>query len=589
MRAKSSPVKFGVAYLTILILVGFFLFGFFQTERIVGTSTQVAFAATERPTYKATQVLSNNGGNLPLNPSKDHSGESGFPIPACPPPTVAAGAQCVLTANATLTHTLILADNTILNCQSHTLVPLHQGKDLNVRSNPQVAIFLNAAENVQIKNCVMLGFDFGVFAINSKHPPGSAPIQILQNKIRARFVAISLMSVDDAEIKGNLLEWRTKGGRALYVGRDSDRNKILDNHISAHINNSFEAVRAPGPASGTLGANPPVSAGSAVLIAQTEGAEPMLLNALIDGRLLQLTVENSPTPDERFSEGNTFSGNTIRLFGSQPVDGVVVAIAQGTVISNNKIVGARNSIRIGIQTDLTKRFPGKCQLKAGRLCLENRDCSIPPIDPPVFDACTNLPPPTPVTWVSGGNSIQDNVIHGPFDAGIGTLGRDTKITGNNIIGPLRSVPVFPLTGPPVGGIVLVGKFGLGDTTIVSGNIVRDVAIALTLSHEVTVGPPQPTALATEFKAHITVNDFTGYSTAVLLMKGNTPPIFYRLLTELSDNSRGNYWGLMCPTCFDLSKVKNSDGSTYSPPPAIQDSFCFGVPVAKASPQPTPCR
>jgi hypothetical protein len=510
----------------------------------------------------------------------------------CPSPTVQiAPGKCVLTQNVTLTKTLILPPTTSLDCRSHTLFPLHQGKDITIRSTPEVAIFLNEAQNVQIKNCVMLGFDFGIFAVNSRQPPGRAPIQILQNKVRARFVAISLMSVDDAEIKGNLLEWRTKGGRALYVGRDSDRNKILDNHISARLDNSFEAVRVPGPKSGPSGANPPLSAGSAVLITQTEGAEPTLLNAIIDGELFQLTVENSAVPDERFSEGNTFTGNTVRIFGAQPVDGVVVAIAQGTVVSNNKVVGARNSIRIGLQFKIKKRFPGKCKIDPPpRACLDDNDCKITG-NQDTSDTCTNLPTQTIVSWVTVGSIIQNNMIHGPFDAGIGTLGEDTTITGNTIVGPLRSVPVFPFpsTAPPVGGIVLVGKFGLGDKTIVTRNTVRDVAIALALGHQVTVGSQTQTeASATDFKAHISLNDFADYSTAVLLVKGNTFPFFYTLSTELSDNSQGNYWGLVCPKCFEVSKVKNSDGSTYSPPPAIQDSFCFGVPVAKASPQPTAC-
>jgi len=512
----------------------------------------------------------------------------------CPSPTVQiASGKCVLTQNVTLTKTLILPPTTSLDCRSHTLFPRHQGKDLTIRSTPEVAIFLNAAQNVQIKNCVMLGFDFGVFAINSKQPPGGAPIQLLQNEVRARFVAVSLMKVDDAEIKGNLLEWRTKGGRALYVGRDSDRNKILDNHISARLDNSFEAVRVPGPKTALSGANPPMGAGSAVLITQSEGPEPTLLNAIIDGELFQLTVEeveSSEVRDEPFSEGNTFTGNTIRIFGTQPVDGVVVAIAQGTVVSNNKVAGAKNSIRIGLQFGIKKTFPGKCEQKKNpiRLCLDNNDCNIPSLDTPTGDTCTNSSQTT-VKWVSVGNTIQDNMIHGPFDAGISTLGQDTTITGNTIVGPLRSVPAFPLTGPPVGGIVLVGKFGLGDTTFVTRNTVRDVAIPLTLGHQITVGSQvQTEASATAFRAHISLNDFTGYSTAVLLVKGLSPPILYEIASQLSDNSTGNYWALVCPTCFELSKVKNSDGSTYSQTKPVKDSFCFGAPVAKASPQPTLC-
>lgn len=516
--------------------------------------------------------------------------------PACPPPFAKVGGQCVLTADAPpLEHTLTLADNTKLNCRGRKLVPQTTGTGAQ-RSTPEVAIFLNGAKHVRIQNCVIENFDFGIFAINSKLPSqsGNAPAvptnQVLENTIKARFVGISLMSVDNTEIRSNDLTTMTKGGRALYVGRDSDRNRILNNRFTAANSLVFadEAFRVPGPKSDPSGANPP-SVGSAVLITQTEGAEPTLLNAIIDGRLFQLTVANSAVPDQRFSEGNTFTGNTVTISGAQPVDGVVVAIAQGTVVSNNKVVGAKNSIRIGLQTGIKKKFPGKCQSKPSRLCLDDNDCRIPGFDTPTPDTCTNAPQTT-VSWVSVGNIIQNNMIHGPFDAGIGTLGQDTTITGNTIIGPLRTDPSFPLTGSPVGGIVLVGKFALGTTTV-TRNTVRRVAIALTLSHAVTVGPPQPGALATEFKAKISLNDFTGYSTAVLLVKGNTAPLFYNLFpTELSVNGSGNYWGIPCPLGFKPGSVLHSDGSTQDqgPPPLVNDSHPFGAPVARASPQRAPC-
>lgn len=532
--------------------------------------------------------------------------------------------ECILTDKVVkVDKTLTLSSNTTLNCQDHILAPKTKqvrGTDVTDRSKPEVAIFLDGAQNVVIKNCRIFGFDFGIFAINSKRSPGSTtpPIRILNNRvIEARFVDISLMSVDDAEIKGNHLIVRRKGGRGLYVGRNSDRNRIRGNLITVILPTESTApettqtVRVPGlidgPGAGGVlvdpGTNPLVSEGSAVLITQTEGAEPILLNAIIEGKLHQLVFDN-PTEPADFSENNIVDGNTIRIGGGivvdgvvRVVDGVVLAVPERTLVSNNQVTGAKNSIRVGIQTG-SKRFPGRCHVldpvpsPHPRFCYVDADCDISPLtpQPPPLGACDKPAPLTKsILWLSPDTTIQDNMILGPFDAGIGTLGQDTTITGNTIVGPLRSVPVFPLIGPPVGGIVLVGKFGLGDTTIVTRNTVRDVAIALALGHQVTVGSQtQPEASATEFKAHISLNDFIGYSTAVLLVKGNTPPILYKLFSELSDNSKGNYWGLVCPTCFELSKVKNSDGSTYSPPPAIQDSFCFRVRVAKASPQPTPC-
>lgn len=524
----------------------------------------------------------------------------------CPLPFAKVAGQCVLTADAPpLKHTLTLAPNTILNCQSHHLVALHQGKNLTTRSTPEVAIFLNAAENVQIKNCVILGFDFGIFAINSKHPPGSAPIQILQNKVRARFVAISLMSVDDAEIKGNLLEWRTKGGRGLYVGRDSDRNKILDNHLSAHLSNTSKAVRAPGPVSdipGGLGSNSVVTDGSAVLITQTEGPEPTLLNAIIENSsfalcpapalkcLFQLPVEPvaSPSPSTtKFSEDNTFERNTIRLFGTQRVDGVALSIAQGTTVSQNTVKGAKAAIRIGIQSGpppdgFKKQFSGKCAAKSSRFCLNNGDCNINGIDaPPMSDTCM-LPEKQSVFWVSGNSTIENNQINGASDVGIATAGEGTVLTGNTVTRPVSS---------PLGiGIRLVGPFGLGPTTVVTGNTVKGSAIALNLVRTIPPPPAQPGLefSASTFEAKISLNDFIVNNTtiAVSTLAVGSPNDYHLLSgdTQLWDlvTLKGNYWGTPCPIGLAPGKVQPMN-------PKIKDSHPYGVPVARASPEPSPCR
>lgn len=513
----------------------------------------------------------------------------------CPSHFAKVGGQCVLTADATLEHTLIPANNTILNCQSHRMVARHQGKDLTTRSTPEVAIFLSAAENVQIKNCVIAGFDFGIFAINSKHPPGSAPIQILQNKILARFVAISLMSIDDAEIRGNLLSWRTKGGRALYVGRDSDRNKILDNHISAHLNNTFKAVRAPGSLS--VLSNPSVSEGSAVLIAQTEGPEPALLNVIIENSsfalcaapspkcLFQVPVEISPVPNEKFSADNIFEHNVIRIFGTNPVDGVVLAIAQGTRVSKNIVKGARVAIRVGIQSGppqagFKKQFYGTCTNSA-RSCLGKDDCNISPFDPPAPVGTCALPSPTPIFWVSGNSTIENNQINGPLEIGIATAGEGTMVTGNTVTRPLSSQLGI--------GIRLVGPFGLGPTTVVTGNTVKGSAVALNLVRTIPPPPGQPGLLfsASTFKARISLNDFVVNNTtiAVSTLAVGSPNDYHLLLndTRLWDlvTLEGNYWGTRCPIGLAPTKVQ-------PPNPKITDQHPFGVPVARASPSPSPC-
>jgi hypothetical protein len=130
------------------------------------------------------------------------------PAVACPPQTKALGGQCVLSGDVRLVKTLRLASDRKLNCKGHKLMPTTTGSDISKRSQPEVAIFLNGLQNVQIQNCVIDGFDFGIFAIKSKVPLELEGNQgalaqrrnkILQNTINARFMAIGLASVDNTE------------------------------------------------------------------------------------------------------------------------------------------------------------------------------------------------------------------------------------------------------------------------------------------------------------------------------------------------------------------------------------------------------
>lgn len=483
----------------------------------------------------------------------------------CPHPKAVknAAGECVFTTDQTLDATLILPSNTTLNCQFHSLQARRPGKSTaaNERSFPEVAIFLNGAQNVVIKNCTFDKFDFGVFAVNSKRNPDSPPsIQILNNIIVARFVGISLMSVDDTEIRGNQVTSIITGGRGLYVGRNSDRNIILNNTIRVDItpdpndpnlNSTQTAVRAPGPAGASNPLVGPLSAnakeGSAILIAQTEGPEPTLLNAIVEGVLYQLPVGNTAAPED-FSEDNIFEGNAVTLVGTIPVDGVVLASSQGTRVSKNRVVGAKNSIRVGLQTG-TKQFHGTCTNLDSQLhphfCFENGECNVSGVN---LGACQILPPQA-ISWVSHKTIIQDNEVtlrqNTPIAVGIATSGEDTVITGNNIRGVVQTGS--PLTGF---GIRLAGKFALA-TTIVTRNRVKNIAFALDLIHNV---PGQSAVLASAFNARISVNDFTNYGKAVKLSPGYT---FFTELSAFTENSpiaRGNFWDEVCPIGLKPSAV-----------------------------------
>jgi hypothetical protein len=494
-----------------------------------------------------------------------------------------------------------VTSNITLNCQSHKIAPkLNQVTG----RRPEVAIVLNGAQNVKIKNCIIENFDFGIFAINSKRDPDSnvPPIQIFNNDIKANFVGISFMSVDSSEIRGNRLKSDTRGGRAIYVGRDSDRNRILNNEITLRIpiGNPLAGFRVPGSRfTSTLPSNPQVTTdGSAVLITQTEGNEPSLLNAIIvdtsqvlcgvQNCLFQLTVIDSTTANGLFTDGNVVDGNVITFgAGTQPVDGIALAIPQRTIVSNNTVIRAKNSIRVGAQTGpplmgSSKQFPGTCTAKPSRFCLANNDCNIPGFESNTNDTCGGVTT-RGVFWLSHDTIIQDNIVTGPFDVGIVTIGLNTIIAGNVITG----------NGGNSVGIRLVAKSGL-ETTTVTRNSVQGAVVALSLVQIFQVAPQN-------FKAKISLNDFIigGNGLAVRLSRTQTlsDPIngpFYDLVSEgllfseLSVDFKGNNWGRRCSEGgFNPSLVRDSDPSPSRVSPLAKDSHPFQNRVSNTS-ELTPC-
>jgi hypothetical protein len=290
-------------------------------------------------------------------------------------------------------------------------------------------------------------------------------------------------------------------------------------------------------------------------------------------------------------------GNVITFaVGTIPLDGIALAIPQRTIVSNNRVIRAKNSIRVGAQTGppptgSSRQFPGTCAAKPGQLCLEKIDCNILDLDPPNGTDTCSLPLQKPVFWVSHNTIIQDNIITGPFGiittptgplggTGISTIGVDTIVSGNIIDG----------NGGTSVGIRLVGKFGL-ETTTVTKNSVTNVDIALSFIQILQVAPAV-------FSAKISLNDFTGYTTAVKVsreQKPDTIPPFYNLsssgllFSELSFDSKGNNWGLRCSEGgFDPNKVRNSNGSLGSVSAFVKDSHPFGKRVSNTS-ELTPCQ
>jgi hypothetical protein len=257
-----------------------------------------------------------------------------------------------------------------------------------------------------------------------------------------------------------------------------------------------------------------------------------------------------------------------------PVDGIAVAVAQGTSVINNRIEGGANTgIRTGIQKLQTpRRFAGSCTLDPARACLEN-DRS--PAGCPVgVDTCKGVNTQF-VSWVSRNTLIEGNVILGPFSNAINTGGEGTRIINNTIDGRNRTT-----AGP---AIQLFGQHALMTATV-RHNSVSNVDVALGLVQRVR----GQNADATEFKAEIRLNDFTQYLTAVAVTQINRPPfdpnIRYNLPSELSKGGQGNFWGTRF--CLGLTSVKNTEDGT--PNKLVTDHSPYGISVAQLLNPPSPC-
>lgn len=421
-----------------------------------------------------------------------------------------------------------------------------------------------------IERCVLESFDFGVFALRSKRA-STSPVNsflLVDNTINARYTGVSLNAVDDAVIINNTISYTRATGRALYIGRDSDFNWVARNTFISNLalGDSPRSFRVPGPE--TLIANPalPVpgqpklSPRGVVVITQLEGPEPVLVNLIIGNKLFQVTSTDSLEPNSKFSEGNRFEGNTIR-FGAVPVDGLVLAVPQGTqVIGNTLEGGGNNAIRVGVQAGEQvgeKLFPGTCTLLPSRNCYDNAGCNLS-IDQISRGTCT--PNQTkPVVWVSGDTRIEGNSIRGPVGTGIATAGRFTTIIDNTIVGPLRD--------PTSAGIRLAGKFALESSTVMR-NTVSNASVALGLIQSVFAVEP------TTFTSKVSLNHFNGFKTGVLTSKTESlkqvdAADIYTLDSELSAGIKGNFWGKTV-TCQSLkaADVKSIDGTSN---PVVHDS------------------
>ena len=486
--------------------------------------------------------------------------------------------------------------------------PANDPNRYQATSSPQIGIFVPDAHHVQIRKCHIIGFDFGIFAVNGKTNDGGKGVNntFADNEIIAHYAGISLLSVDNTEVAHNNVTLTQIGGRAINVQWNSDRNNLHHNTITGDFDTSRSGARlAPATdASGNLLAvtsNPSKDQKSAlqlVFIGAMGQNEPSLMTAIVDGSIYQFTLGPSPA-DSDFAEDNVFESNTMKVNLPNVYEGLSLALARRTVVQKNTFKpDMKSGIRIFTQLGTSRAFPGTCSLNHERLCVNNTECSLEP----AADTCQGVATkPISDLWTSVDNRIEANSILGPFsDIGIATAGRGTRIIRNTLdVEPGRSV-----SGPlNVGGIALFGQ-SYGNTAnpkwgaLVSRNTVSNVWPALTLAVRVAVVLPHE-----GFTARIGLNDFfTVYSTvngvrvpnpAVRVMTQPPLKLDYLIPTDISINFKqkvphtagpiiGNFWGLDCPDRFLSSAVTPSsvlvEGNT-GPGIVIDDSHALNDPVS----------
>jgi hypothetical protein len=452
--------------------------------------------------------------------------------------------------------------------------PSNDPKRYQAPSSPQVGFFVPDAHNVQIRNCKIIGFDFGIFAVKGKTSAGSTAINntLADNQIIAHYVGISLLSVDNTEVANNQVTVTHQGGRAINVQWDADRNNLHNNTIIGDFDSARNgAFVAPSTdANGnpvTVASNPLTnSKPQLVFIGQLQGVERPLLTAVVNGAIYQFSITAAPAESD-FTEDNVFDSNTLSVNLANTYDGLVVALPRRTVVRNNTVFpNMKSPIRVGTQLGTSPVFPGTCSTNPVRSCLDASECNLAP----AAGTCQGAVPQTvSIAWTSINNTIEGNTVYAPFsDMGIGSAGRGTKIIGNVIDVESGKPPV----GPVVIGAISLFSESYGDTAnpawgaTVTRNTVSNVWPALSLAIRTTLQSP------TEgFTAQIGLNDFfTVYKTVngvrvpnpavrVLSQPGSTPPEYF-IPTDISINFServssspkpitGNFWGLDCPDRF----------------------------------------
>jgi parallel beta-helix repeat protein len=389
-------------------------------------------------------------------------------------------------------------------------------------------------EGATVQNCNLQGFDYGFILF------GSSDNSLLSNTVSVRGIGAYLADSNRNQITGNSITWSVTPGKGVLLDSLTDSNVVSGNTlIESGAAGSFN-LRLTVPS--FAGATVVRDVGIFVL-----GFYLGLATVYSNGTLYQFNALADPrVTGAQSASNNIISGNTVT--GSIRVSGG----SRSNLVSGNTIRG--NSTAPGIietsASAVMTAFPGQCTLDESRLCLADTDCAIQGFDGDSKGPCKVNPPNVFVVGGSWSNQFSGNSIIGPLSIGISSVGHHSVIESNTISG----------------GTIATGITWAGSKTIVHNQV--NAAVAMNITMNVNAGP-YDAALT-----NVSLNDFTGYRTAVQIPAGwtVTPTLF-------SSGGLGNHWGLPCTSSdgFDPTKVLGAPAGVV-----VEDDHPFGVPVASTS-------
>ena len=495
------------------------------------------------------------------------------------------------------------------------------------QSIPRAAFVLDQAFDAKIQNCVVGEgggrFDYGVIAVRNQ---GAQGVKILGNAITSVRSAVTFIDSDGNTVADNTLRIQTAGA-AVYVLRDSDGSKIVNNQITLdgygapQVINSFvppgdkliqDHELVPGSFRGFIPNQRTTLHVQVEIGRQSQTGGATLINFRLGDRLLQfpLTMNSAGNAANEQPDGNLIEGNTLgrglTTYGTQP--NLRDEGGSGNVFRGNSV--GRGWMGIGFIEATAGVFPGQC-MGSARYCLTNADCTQLEPNPPGGDCLGVMV--SALDERAGDAVVENNTFIGPYTCPVAPqamailAAKNVRVVGN----------IVDFNGAPNGAFD--PGLWISARSIAAGVISRNVFTGNSLGLRLSTALPADAA----FGLKLSLNDFAGNSkNAIDDNRANPrflPGPLFPLAAELSFEGRGNYWGRTCEDsdgfydfdelnkCTHDSRVDCTVGGdavcnllvpgstcileTDSPTSSITDSHPYGQPVA-GTPDgllPAPCK